>query len=653
VAPAFTDGNFFPFPEYSTADTNFNPYSAADSYTFTASGAPTPTFSATALPTGIDLSSSGVLTDDGTDAPGTFTFTVTAQNLVTPNATQAFTLTIGTAPAFTNGDAYDGYATGTTTFTEGLTTNSYTFTASGDPAPTFSATGLPTGILLSSSGVLTDPSGTVVGGPYHITVTATNAVTPNATQAFTLTMHPQQAPAFTNGNYNPAPHYSTGATTFPGTGSGGTYTFTASGDPTPTFTATTPSGVTLSSAGVLTDAGATAGTYTFPVTASNNVNPNATQTFTLSIGTAPAFTNGNYNPYPPFSTGAANFHATGTGSTYTFTASGDPAPTFTAPTPTGIVLSSAGVLTENGSQLPGTYTFTVTAQNGVTPNDTQTFTLTIGIAPAITSVNHAHFNPNSSADSFTVTATGDPAPTFTASAAGFGQQWPIGGVSLSSAGVLTDTGTDAAGTYTFTITAANGVTPNDTQTFTLTIGTAPAITSANHATFTADSSADSFTITTTGNPAATITAAAAGFGQTWPITGITLTNGVLKDTGTDLPGTYTFTITAANGVNPDATQTFTLTVTGTAPAITSANHATFAPHSNADSFTITTTGNPAATITAAAHGGGQTWPITGITLTNGVLKDNGFDAAGTYTFTITAANGVNPNATQTFTLTVT
>ncbi len=43
--------------------------------------------------------------------------------------------------------------------------------------------------------------------------------------------------------------------------------------------------------------------------------------------------------------------------------------------------------------------------------------------------------------------------------------------------------------------------------------------------------------------------------------------------GTD--GTYPLTIGAANGVLPDASQSFTLTVDATAPAITSAPSATF------------------------------------------------------------------------------
>ena len=59
------------------------------------------------------------------------------------------------------------------------------------------------------------------------------------------------------------------------------------------------------------------------------------------------------------------------------------------------------------------------------------------------------------------------------------------GVSLDSAGLLSGTPT-AAGSFTIVITASNGVLPNATQTFTLTVdnGTAPAFTSSASHTFT-------------------------------------------------------------------------------------------------------------------------------------------------------------------------
>jgi hypothetical protein len=69
-------------------------------------------------------------------------------------------------------------------FTEGHPAT-FTATALGYPAPTFSETGLlPSGITLSSGGVL---SGTTTqSGTFHFTIDATNGVSPDATQSFTL-----------------------------------------------------------------------------------------------------------------------------------------------------------------------------------------------------------------------------------------------------------------------------------------------------------------------------------------------------------------------------------------------------------------------------------------------------------------------------------
>jgi len=111
------------------------------------------------------------------------------------------------------------------------------------------------------------------------------------------------------------------------------------------------------------------------------------------------------------------------------------------------------------------------------------------------------------------------------------------------------------------------------------------------------------------------------------------------------------TITAANKVTPDATQSFTLTVT-VAPAITSATTASFAEGA-AGTFTVTTTGSPSPAIT----GTGDALP-TGVTFTDnkdGTATLAGTPAAGTaksYAITIKADNGVGTAATQSFTLTV-
>ena len=67
------------------------------------------------------------------------------------------------------------------------TSNSFTFTASGGPPPTFTtASSLPAGVTLSPSGVLSGAPST--GGVFPLTIIAANGAAPDATQAFTLTV---------------------------------------------------------------------------------------------------------------------------------------------------------------------------------------------------------------------------------------------------------------------------------------------------------------------------------------------------------------------------------------------------------------------------------------------------------------------------------
>ena len=214
----------------------------------------------------------------------------------------------------------------------------------------------------------------------------------------------------------------------------------------------------------------------------------------------------------------------------------------------------------------------------------------------------------------------------------------------------------SAGSYPITITASNGVSSNATQSFTLTVNaapTAPTITSGTSATFTAGT-AGSFPVTSTGNPTAAITESG-----TLP-SGVTLVdngNGTATLAGTAAAGTagsYPITITANNGVSPNATQSFTLTVNPAqaAPVITSAGSASFAV-GTAGTFSVTTTGNPTAALSATSS---PALP-SGVT-----FKDNGNGTAtlagtppagsqGTYTLTVTAASSAG-TTTQSFVLTV-
>ena len=114
----------------------------------------------------------------------------------------------------------------------------------------------------------------------------------------------------------------------------------------------------------------------------------------------------------------------GTAGTFTVTTAGTPAATSVTATgalPAGVTFTpgtSTGTLSGTpAAGTGGTYSLTITASNGgVTPNGTQTFTLTVNEAPAITSANSATFQ-TASPNAHTVVATGFPAPTLSVTGA--------------------------------------------------------------------------------------------------------------------------------------------------------------------------------------------------------------------------------------------
>jgi len=123
--------------------------------------------------------------------PGVNTLSVT----FTPNnpteyttATASVSLTVNQPPAITSAN--------NTTFTVG-TSGSFTVTASGYPnSITFTETGaLPNGVTFSTAGLLSGTPAAGTGGSYPITITASNGISPNATQSFTLTVYEPPGPA--------------------------------------------------------------------------------------------------------------------------------------------------------------------------------------------------------------------------------------------------------------------------------------------------------------------------------------------------------------------------------------------------------------------------------------------------------------------------
>jgi hypothetical protein len=568
-------------------------------------GFPAATFSIVggSLPNGVALSSSGLLSGNAAEF-GVFTFTIQASNGIGTAATQSFTLTVNAEPIIT---------TVTNAAFQTTVSGSFQAAATGFPTPTFSEIGaLPAGMTFSSSGLLTGTP--TQSGVFTITIFANNGIGTQAAQTFTLTIN--DAPAFTSVS-------SAGFLV----STGGSFHLGASGFPAPTLTLTDsidlPAGVTFNSAtGILTvPAGTAAGVTVLTFTASNGIGTIASQDFTLTIGTTPIITSVD-NASFLFEVSDA----------FTVAATGFPNPNFTetGTLPDGMTLDPTTGVLSGTPTIDGTFTFTITATS-VLGAFNQSFTLTINAAPTITSNTSATFY-TSAANSFSVLASGFPAPTFAVTNGSLPN-----GISLDAAtGVLSGIPTQT-GPFQFTITASNTIGVDATQIFNLDVqaGVAPIITSTGAATFAA-SLGQTFAFTASGNPAPTFTEVGA-----LP-SGITLaSNGTLSGT-TTASGAFTVTITATNALGNNS-QTFTLTVTAP-PAFTSLSSATFALNT-ASTFQAAATGFPAPAFMEVG-----TLPA-GITLTSAGVLSGTPTESGSFSLSIVATNSIS-TVSQTFTLIV-
>ena len=158
---------------------------ATYSVTLGASGGTTPyTWSATGLPNGLSVSPAGVITGTPT-ALGVFTVSVTVTDQSGAKANASLSLTVNPAPVTIT-------TTGITPPVIG-TSFSVAFSATGGTPPyTWTATGLPTGVTLSSTGTL---SGTPTSaGTFPITVTVTDSAGQTATENLNLVVTLPAAP---------------------------------------------------------------------------------------------------------------------------------------------------------------------------------------------------------------------------------------------------------------------------------------------------------------------------------------------------------------------------------------------------------------------------------------------------------------------------
>jgi hypothetical protein len=314
------------------------------------------------LPTGLTLATSGLLSGVPTQT-GTFPITVTATDSNQCTGTANYTLTINCQTITVN-------LPGTNTGTAGVFF-SQTFTQTGGSGAvnfTLNSGTLPSGIGLSNNGTL---SGTTAQtGSFPLTVKATDANGCMGVSAtYTLNINPPTCPTIT---VNPA------NSTLPSARAGDLYSqsFTQiGGTGAISFSVSVgvlPTGLTLTTSGLLSGTPTVNGTFGFTVRATDQNNCFGERAYTLTLN--PPCTTITVNP----ATLANGFQ--GTAYNQALSATGGTSPYTFAVTagslPSGLTLASGGALTGTPTA-SGTVTFTVTATDNTGCTGMRSYTVII------------------------------------------------------------------------------------------------------------------------------------------------------------------------------------------------------------------------------------------------------------------------------------
>ena len=635
------------------------------------------------LPGGLTLSPAGVISGTPTSG-GPYAITVKMTDSTTGNGPYSTTInyglnvtspTLGFAPqpAAQVGVAYSQPIVGT-----GGTApyRFFTFTTGNGSAP-FNT--LPAGMSLSFAGVL---SGTpTAGGNFSIDVTATDSSSGTGPYTYSqLVTIVVNTPSITF-TPNPMPNATDGAPY--------SQALTASGSTAPysnfiVHSGNLPTGLTLSSSGVVSGTPTEGGTFNFVIWATDSSTGNGPyttgQNVTLTVN-PPIFV------FSPAASGLTAAQVGVSGYSTTFTVVGGTAPygSFIIVTgsgsfpfntlPAGMALTPAGILSGTPTA-GGNFNFTVQATDsslatngGHGPyTENQNYTLTVNPPTIVLSPATLPNDQVGQSYSTTITGSGGTAPyhAFSISA---GALPP--GLTISAGGTISGTAT-GGGTYGFTVRALDSSTGNGpyayTQAYSLT-STPPTIT------FTPASPA----IAQVG---AVYSQTLSGVGGTAPYNSFVVSGGALPAglslslagviSGTPTAGgTFNFTVTAADsstGIAPylvpphyTGSQSFTLTVNPPAFVFTPNNLAAPAKVGVAYSQGFTVTGGTAPYGTFALATGTGSAPFNsappGLTINpvTGLLSGTP-TASGTFKFVVSATDsstGTGPfTQSQTYTLVV-
>ena len=493
-----------------------------------------------------------------------------------------------------------------------------------DPA-TWQATGLPAGLAISTTGLVTGRP-TTPGPAAPVQVTVTDAFLRTATGGFTWTVVPPVA-AQTLASQTSVVGTAIGALTLAATGgTGAPFTWTDPGK-------TLPAGLVLSSTGTVTGTPTGPGTAAVRLTVTDAGGRSATLAFTWTTDYPPlAATGANQNSTVGTAINALTLTASGGSGGYVWT---DP----TTSLPPGLGISPAGVVS-------GTPSAAVTAKpvellvTDAKAGSTVKVSLTWTVLAPVTA--QAPGNQTSTAGTaiaaLTLTATGgsstytwaDPSATLPP------------GLGISPAGIVSGTPT-AAGTAAVRLTVTDSGGRTATVTFTWTVLSPVTAQAPGNQTSTVGTAITALTLTATGGSG----------GYTWTAPSPTLppglgisTAGVVSGTPT-AAGTAAVRLTVTDSGGRTATVTFTWTVLTPVTAQAPGNQTS-----------TVGTAITALNLTATGGSGGYTWTDPSRTLPAGLtLSPTGTvtgtpTTAGSATVRLTVTDSGGRTAPPTFTWTV-
>jgi outer membrane protein OmpA-like peptidoglycan-associated protein len=426
------------------------------------------------------------------------------------------------------------------------------------------------------------------------------------------------------------------------TGGTGATTFTPPG--------TLPTGVSVSTAGVISSNGTTpVGTYGLSGGDTDTVvGDTGSWTYTLVVSAVPVTQTAplsNASPDPAGTSFSDQLVTTG----------GTGATTFTPPgtLPTGVTVSTAGVISSNGTTPVGTYGLSGGDSDTLGDTGSWTYTLVVSAVPVTQTAPLSNASPDLAGTAFSdqlATTGGTGATTFT----------PPGtlptGVTVSTAGVISSNGTTPVGTYG--LSGGDSDTLGDTGSWTYTlVVTGVVIAQASPIAGTIEATISSVfhdQLAATGNTGSVT------YLTTVPNAGLNVSSsGAVTTTGVLTAGPYTVSGTDSDSLNDSGTWTFSLLVTaapgggggssgGTLRQTSPTKGATTPSSSSSFVIGAVTVANASGTVTFIT-----TTSSSGLNVTSdGAVTTTGTLLVGSYTVAGTVSDSSGNTGTWTYTLSV-